>query len=110
MKYIEKYPGLVYVNKTYIYAFGHPKKLDDFNFIERTNIRKKPKWDVINCKLSEPFNLKRFACILSNDEKILFTCSDGNIYLFLQSELLFDEKTKKENEENDWIFLKTLKS
>ena len=72
MKYIEKYPGLVYVNKTYIYAFGHPKKLDDFNFIERTNIRKKPKWDVINCKLSEPFNLKRFACILSNDEKIYF--------------------------------------
>ena len=54
---------------------------------------------------------KAIKCIIqTNDEKILFTCSDGNIYLFLQSELLFDEKTKKENEENDWIFLKTLKS
>ena len=54
---------------------------------------------------------KAIKCIIqTNDEKILFTCSDGNLYLFLQSELLFDEKTKKENEENDWIFLKTLKS
>ena len=54
---------------------------------------------------------KAIKCIIqTNDEKILFACSDGNIYLFLQSELLFDEKTKKENEENDWIFLKTLKS
>ena len=54
---------------------------------------------------------KAIKCIIqTNDEKILFACSDGNIYSFLQSELLFDEKTKKENEENDWIFLKTLKS
>ena len=72
LKYLEKYPGLAYVNKTYIYAFGHQKKLDDFNFIERTNIRKKTNWEVIDIKLSQPFNLKRFACVLSNDEKIYF--------------------------------------
>ena len=72
MKYKEKNPGLIYVNKTYIYAFGHPKKLDDLNFIERTDIKRKPKWDVINIKLSEPFNLKRFATVLSKDEKIYF--------------------------------------
>ena len=64
LKYIEKNPGLVYVNKTYIYSFGHQKKLDDFNFIEFTNIKKGAKWDVINIKLREPFNLKKFACVL----------------------------------------------
>ena len=70
LKYIETNPGLVYVNKTYIYSFGHQKKLDDFNFIEFTNIKKRAKWDVINIKLREPFNLKKFACVLSKDEKI----------------------------------------
>ena len=72
LKFIEKNPGLIYLNKTYIYCFGHQKKLGDLNFIERTNIKMKPKWDVINIKLSEPFNLKKYATVLSNDEKIFF--------------------------------------
>ena len=72
LKYQEKYPGLIYLNKTYIYAFGHQKQLGDLNFFERTDIKRKPKWDVINIRLNEPFNLKRFAAVLSNDEKIYF--------------------------------------
>ena len=86
LKYIEKNPGLVYVNKTYIYSFGHQKKLDDFNFIEFTNIKKRAKWDVINIKLREPFNLKKFACVLSKDEKIYFVggkeAKNDKIFLF----------------------------
>ena len=72
LKFIEKYPGLIYFNKTYIYAFGHQKKLDDLNFIERTNIKRKPNWELIDIKLCEPFNLKRFGAVLSNDDKIYF--------------------------------------
>ena len=86
LKFKEKYPGLIYLNNTYIYSFGHQKKLDDLNFIERTNIKKKAKWDVINIKLNEPFNLKKFATVLSNDEKIYFVggkkAKDDRIFYF----------------------------
>ena len=86
LKYKEKNPGLIYLNKTYIYCFGHQKKLGDLNFIERTNIKRKPKWDVINIKLSEPFNLKKYATVLSNDNKIFFLggkkIKDERIFFF----------------------------
>ena len=53
---------------------------------------------------------KAIKCIIqTNDEKILAACSDGNIYLFQEPELELYEKNKKENEEDNWTFLKTLK-
>ena len=53
---------------------------------------------------------KAIKCIIqTNGEKILAACSDGNIYLFQEPELELYEKNKKENEEDNWTFLKTLK-
>ena len=95
LKYKEKYPSLIYLNKTFIYCFGHQKKIDDLNFIERTNIKMRPKWDVINLKLNEPFNLKKFGTVLSNDEKIFFVggkkAKDDRIFYF---DLLNNEISK----------------
>jgi len=72
LKQNKKYPALILVNNSVIYAFGSQKKLTDTDFIEKTNIKKKPKWEVVNVKISEPFSLRKFGAVLSNDDKIYF--------------------------------------
>ena len=72
MKFQHKYPSLVFVNNTTIYAFGQQKQISDNNFIEKSNIKMNPKWEVLNVKLSEPFCLKKFGGAFSDDEKIIF--------------------------------------
>ena len=72
LKSIKKYPALILVNNYSIFAFGKQKNLTDKDFIEKTNIKSSPKWEIINVKISEPFNLRRFGAVLSNDDKIFF--------------------------------------
>ena len=72
LKKNKKYPALVLVNNSVIYAFGSQNKLTDKDFIEKTNIKKKPRWEVVNVKISEPFSLRKFGAVLSNDNKIYF--------------------------------------
>ena len=72
LKSKKKYPALVLVNNSNIYAFGRQNNLADRDFIEKTNINSVPKWEIINVKISEPFNLNRFGGVLSNDDKIYF--------------------------------------
>ena len=72
LKSKKRYPALVLVNNSIIYAFGQQNKLTDKDFIEKTNIKSNPKWEIINIKISEPFTLRRFGAVLSDDEKIYF--------------------------------------
>ena len=72
LKSNKKYPALVSVNNSFIYAFGQQNKLTDKDFIEKTNIKSQPKWEIINVKISEPFSLRKFGAVLSNDDKIYF--------------------------------------
>ena len=44
----------------------------DRDFIEKTNIKSSPRWEVVNVKIREPFTLRRFGAVLSNDDRIYF--------------------------------------
>ena len=72
LKSKKKFPALVLVNHSVIYAFGQQIKLTNRDFIEKTNIKSSPKWEIVNVKISEPFSLRRFGAVLSNDDKIYF--------------------------------------
>ena len=66
------YPALVLVNNSIIYTFGRQNKIVDRDFIEKTNIKSSPRWEVVNVKIGEPFTLRRFGAVSSNDGRIYF--------------------------------------
>ena len=66
-------PALTLVDNTFIYAFGVQKFRNKNDFIERTNLREKPKWEILNIKLNNLiFNMKNFGAVLSDDKKVYF--------------------------------------
>ena len=66
------YPALVLLNNSIIYTFGRQNKIEDRDFIEKTNIKSSPKWEVVNVKIGQPFTLRRFGAVSSNDGRIYF--------------------------------------
>ena len=72
LKSKKRNPALVLVNNSILYAFGPQDKLTDKDFIEKTIIKNNPKWEIVNVKISEPFSLRKFGAVLSNDDKIYF--------------------------------------
>ena len=87
----------------YKYLEDKNKNEDEIKFVSRLEFKN----DNIDDLRGEN---KAIKCIIqTKDEKILAACSDGNIYLFKEPELELYEKNKKEEEEDNWTFLKTLK-
>ena len=91
------YPALVLVNNSIIYAFGQQNKITDIDFIEKTNIKISPKWEIVNVKLGQQFTLRRFGAVLSNDDRIYFVGGRKNKD---DKILFFDIKNKQIDKSN----------
>ena len=88
-------------DKGEIKLYKYEKKANEIKFVSNLDIDK-------NSNEFKGFNGAINCMIQTNDEKILATCSDGNVYLFSEPNLDFDEKLK--NQKNKEVFLKVMKN
>ena len=84
-----------------IKLYKYERKVNEIKFDSNLDIDK-------NNNDFKGFNGAINCMIETNDEKILATCSDGNVYLFSEPNLEFDEYIK--NQKNKEVFLKVLKN
>ena len=84
-----------------IKLYKYERKVNEIKFVSNLDIDK-------NNNDFKGFNGAINCMIQTNDEKILATCSDGNVYLFSEPNLEFDEYIK--NQKNKEVFLKVLKN
>ena len=88
-------------DKGEIKLYKYEQRMNEIKFVSNLDIDK-------NSNEFKGFNGAINCMIQTNDEKILATCSDGNVYLFSEPNLDFDEKLK--NQKNKEVFLKVMKN